>query len=117
MSERRPGPSTVAVHGAPIAPQPVDGAVVGPVHRSTTFSLDERGLADVEATGGAGTWYYGRLRNPTNARVAAAVAALEGAPAGEVFASGMAAIGTTLTALVPTPARCSRASGPRPAAA
>ena len=98
---RRPGPSTVAVHGAPAAPRPVDASVVGPVHRSTTFPLDERGLADVEATGGAGTWYYGRLRNPTNARVAAAVAALEGAPAGEIFASGMAAIGTTLTALVP----------------
>jgi cystathionine beta-lyase/cystathionine gamma-synthase len=98
---RRPGPSTVAVHGAPAAPRPVDASVVGPVHRSTTFPLDERGLADVEATGGAGTWYYGRLRNPTNARVAAVVAALEGAPAGEIFASGMAAIGTALTALVP----------------
>ena len=107
---RRPGPSTVAVHGAPVAPRPVDGTVVGPVHRSTTFPLDERALADVEATGGADTWYYGRLRNPTNARVAAAVAALEAAPAGEVFASGMAAIGTTLTALVPPGGRLVAAS-------
>ena len=98
---RPPGPSTLAVHG-PRAPQrPVPATVVGPVHRGTTYPLDAAGLDDVEATGGEGTWYYGRLRNPTNARVAAAIAALERAPAGEVFASGMAAIGTMLTALVP----------------
>lgn len=96
------GVSTLAVHGSDDAPvRPVSATVVGPVHRSTTYPLDDAGFDDVVRTGGQGTWYYGRLANPTTARVAATIAALEGAPTGELFASGMAAIGTTLTALVP----------------
>ncbi|MDO8212626.1 PLP-dependent aspartate aminotransferase family protein [Conexibacter sp. CPCC 206217] len=81
-------------------PPPVRSTVVGPVHHGATFPLDDAALDDVAATGGRNTWYYSRLANPTVARVAGVVAALEGAPAAELFASGMAAIDTVLTALV-----------------
>jgi cystathionine gamma-lyase len=91
------GPSTRAVHGA----GPHGAGVAGAVERSATFRLDAAGLADVEATGGANTWYYSRLANPTVVRAAAAVAALEGAEDGLLFASGMAAIESALTTLVP----------------
>jgi len=91
------GPSTRAVHGA----QPTSPGVVGAVDRSTTFHLDPAGLADVEATGGRNTWYYSRLANPGVARAAATLAVLEGADAALLFASGMAAIDTALTVLVP----------------
>jgi cystathionine gamma-synthase len=91
------GISTRAVHGA----QRTTPGVVGAVDRSTTFHLDAAGLADVEATGGRNTWYYSRLANPGVARAAATVAALEAGEAALLFASGMAAIDTALTVLVP----------------
>ncbi|HEX7297606.1 MAG TPA: PLP-dependent transferase [Solirubrobacteraceae bacterium] len=91
------GPSTTAVHGA----GPRGPGLAGDVERSATFRLDAAGLADVEATGGVNTWYYSRLANPTVARAATAVAALEGAEDALLFASGMAAIESALTTLVP----------------
>jgi cystathionine beta-lyase/cystathionine gamma-synthase len=91
------GLSTRAVHGADAGRL----GVVGPVERSATFRLDETGLADVEATGGRGTWYYSRLANPTVTGAARVVAALEEAEAALLFASGMAALDAALTALVP----------------
>jgi cystathionine beta-lyase/cystathionine gamma-synthase len=92
------GPSTTAVHGA--GPGAAAPGVVGAIDRSATFRLDPSGLADVEATGGLNTWYYSRLANPTVARAAATLAALEGAEAALLFSSGMAAIDTAVTALV-----------------
>ena len=50
--------------------------------------------------GRVGGYVYGRVDNPTSDAFAAAVAALEGAEAGQPFASGMAAISTTLLALL-----------------
>jgi cystathionine beta-lyase/cystathionine gamma-synthase len=73
---------------------------VGTIDRSATFRLDAAGLADVEATGGRDTWYYSRLANPTVARAAATLAALEGAEAALLFSSGMAAIDTSVSTLV-----------------
>jgi cystathionine beta-lyase/cystathionine gamma-synthase len=90
------GPSTTAVHAADAGRR----GVVGPIERSATFRLDAAGLADVEATGGADTWYYSRLANPTVAGAARVVAALERAEAALLFASGMAAIATALSAIV-----------------
>jgi cystathionine beta-lyase/cystathionine gamma-synthase len=93
------GRSTTAVHGA--GPGATAPGVVGAIDRSATFRLDAAGLADVEATGGRSTWYYSRLANPTVARAAATVAALEGAEAALLFSSGMAAIDAAVSALVP----------------
>jgi cystathionine beta-lyase/cystathionine gamma-synthase len=92
------GPSTTAVHGAGLGP--AAPGVVGAIDRSATFRLDAAGLADVEATGGRDTWYYSRLANPTVARAAATLAALEGAEAALLFSSGMAAIDTSVSTLV-----------------
>ena len=62
-----------------------------PIIQSTTFkyaSSDEMGrLFDLEASG----YFYTRLQNPTNDRVAARLAALEGGVAGMLTSSGQAA--------------------------
>ena len=62
-----------------------------PIIQSTTFkyaSSDEMGkLFDLEASG----YFYTRLQNPTNDRVAARLAALEGGIAGMLTSSGQAA--------------------------
>jgi cystathionine beta-lyase/cystathionine gamma-synthase len=72
------------------------------VFQSSTFELDDAAYADIARTGGTETWWYTRLGNPTVDAVAAKVAALEGAESGLVFASGMAAItSTVMTVLEP----------------
>ena len=62
-----------------------------PISQSTTFKYttsDEMGrLFDLEASG----YFYTRLQNPTNDRVAARLAALEGGVAGMLTSSGQAA--------------------------
>jgi cystathionine beta-lyase/cystathionine gamma-synthase len=91
--------STRAVH-------PPDPVVPGerphglPVYRSSTFEFETmQDYSDV--LGGRKVGYvYSRIDNPTSDAFAAAVAALEGAEAGQPFASGMAAISTTLLTLL-----------------
>ncbi len=70
------------------------GAVTPPIHLSTTF----RHGPDAERIAG---YEYQREGNPTNDRLRAAVAALEGAAQAITFASGMAAITTLLETLRP----------------
>jgi cystathionine beta-lyase/cystathionine gamma-synthase len=72
-----------------------------PVFKSTTYELDGAAYEDIGRTGGTDTWWYTRLGNPTVDAVAARVAALEGAEAGQAFASGMAAITATVMTAVP----------------
>ncbi len=84
------GPTTAALHtGVPRTA----GAVVSPIHRSTVFELGEvKSYGDI---------VYPRLANtPTHASLHAALAALEGTAAALSFASGMAAISTTLLSLL-----------------
>lgn len=75
-----------------------------PVHRSTTYAFDTaQQYADVLAGDDAG-YCYARIDNPTADAFAAGVAAMEGLAVpydvvGQPFASGMAAISTTLMAL------------------
>jgi cystathionine beta-lyase/cystathionine gamma-synthase len=71
------------------------------VFLSSTFELDADAYEDILATGGEGTWWYTRLRNPTLDAVAARIAALEGGEDAVVFSSGMAAIATAILALTP----------------
>ncbi len=71
-----------------------------PIYQSATFqAADAETLADVIAFRRHG-FSYSRLGNPTVEAAAAAVGQLEGGEAAYGFASGMAAISTTLTALV-----------------
>lgn len=77
-------PDTLAVHaGAP--EDPADGTVVTPIHQASTF-LYPRGDDPLRYT------RYGN--NPTQVAAQAKVAALEGAEAALVLASGMAALAT-----------------------
>ncbi|PSK95592.1 cystathionine gamma-synthase [Murinocardiopsis flavida] len=89
----------------PLPSAPVGRPVRIPVHRSTTYAFaTSQEYADT--LGGATEGYsYARVDNPTADAFAHAVAALEGArvPGGtraQAFGSGMAAISTTLMALV-----------------
>ena len=95
------GEGTRAVHGPP-ARRVDQRPLVAPVHRSATFVLESAvEMAEVFAGRSPG-WTYSRTDNPTATAFADAVAALEdptGVAVGQPFASGMAAIATTLMSL------------------
>ncbi len=74
------------------APDEATGALVPPIHLSTTY---ER-AADGSYPGG---YRYARTGNPTRERLEKTLAALEGGAACATFASGMAAIAAVLHAL------------------
>jgi cystathionine gamma-synthase len=92
MSDRPLRPETVAAHSLR-ALDAETGAVVPPLHTSTTYARD----ADYALRGASSYLRYG---NPTVAHAENAIAALEGAHAARVFGSGMAAI-VTLFETVP----------------
>jgi cystathionine beta-lyase/cystathionine gamma-synthase len=100
-TDPRPGSSTAAVHGGRLPDRPWPAGLTTPVFQSTTYELDAAAYEDIARTGGTETWWYTRLGNPTVDAVAAKVAALEGAEAAQAFASGMAAITTTVMTVVP----------------
>lgn len=87
---------TRAVHAGG-EPDEATGAIAPPIHLSTTF---EHGPASEPLHG----FLYQREANPTQERVEAALAALDGGAAALAFASGMAAASTLLQAL-PTGSR------------
>ena len=89
-------PETIAVHSGNEA-DPATGAVAPPIHLATTF---RHGPAGERVAG----YEYQREGNPTNDRLRAALAALEGGEAALSFASGMAAM-TTLLECLPNGAR------------
>ncbi|RCV54026.1 trans-sulfuration enzyme family protein [Marinitenerispora sediminis] len=100
---QRPGENTRAAR-LPVPDAPVGRPVRLPVHRSTTYAF-ETSQEYAEVLDGIRPGYsYARIDNPTTEAFAHAVAALEGdrldhAVRGQAFASGMAAISTTLLAL------------------
>lgn len=86
------GTATIAAR-AGIGTDGQHGAVIAPIHLSTTFEFD--GLNR------KGRYDYTRSGNPTRDTLAATIAALEGGAAGLVTATGMAAITATLHLLRP----------------
>ncbi len=84
-------PQTLAVH-AGNEPDAATGAMAPPIHLATTF---RHGPDGARVAG----YEYQREGNPTNDRLCAAIAALEGAQRALTFASGMAAISTLLESL------------------
>lgn len=90
-SAAEPRPETLAVHVGN-EPDAATGAVAPPIHLATTFQHGPSG----ERVAG---YEYQREGNPTNDRLCTAIAALEGAHAALMFASGMAAICTLLESL------------------
>ena len=81
------GFSTTAIH-AGNEPDPTTGAVSVPIYQTSTYTA--------EGLGRNKGWEYARTQNPTRAALETNIAALEGAKFGFAFASGMAAIDTTL---------------------
>jgi cystathionine gamma-synthase len=88
----RRGFATRAIHAGQ-KPDPETGAVILPIHTSTTFEQDSVGEP-------RGPFDYARAGNPTRTAVETALASLEGGAFGRSFASGMAAIDTALRSLV-----------------
>jgi cystathionine gamma-synthase len=88
---RELGFETRAVHAGQ-EPDPATGAVVPPVHLTTTFRQ--------EAVGDNQGYEYSRSANPTRGSLERQVAGLEGAAFGYAFASGMAAEDAVLRAVL-----------------
>src|SRR5207253_4613136 len=84
---------TLAVHAGHEI-DPATGAVVAPIHLSTTF---ERDIAGTYSRG----FMYTRNDNPNRKALEEGVSALEGGAAAAAFGSGMAAAMGLLAALVP----------------
>jgi cystathionine gamma-synthase len=93
------GPSTQAVHGGEPRIKGAN-AITTPIVQTATFTFaDSAELAD-HFEGRIHREEYGRYGNPTQRVAEAKLAALEGAEDGLLFASGMAAITTTLFAML-----------------
>jgi cystathionine beta-lyase/cystathionine gamma-synthase len=83
---------TLAIHaGQP--PDPATGAVMTPIYQTSTYVQD--------AVGAHKGYEYARTGNPTRTALERCLAALENAPHGLCFASGMAAIDTLLRLIKP----------------
>jgi cystathionine gamma-synthase/O-acetylhomoserine (thiol)-lyase len=101
-SARRSGEgfSTRAIRVASRPPAVDQTPTSVPIYQTATFAAgDAEELGDV-LTGRRPGYAYSRIDNPTTAALGEAVAELEGAAAGHVFASGMAAIHGALASLL-----------------
>jgi len=86
------GFTTKAVHVGQ-DPDPATGAVIPPIHLTSTYVQEEFGKP--------GPYVYSRSGNPTRRNLEAALAAMENAPHAIAFASGTAAIDACLRFLGP----------------
>ncbi|GAB3782431.1 cystathionine gamma-synthase [Spirosoma horti] len=75
-------------------PDPITGAVVSPIHLSTTFARNEANELPEN-------YIYARPNNPTRESLEMAIATLEGGAVGMAFGSGQAAAMTLFQALRP----------------
>jgi cystathionine gamma-synthase len=87
------GFSTRAIHAGQ-EPDPTTGAVITPLHLSSTFAQD--GVGGLRAGG----YEYARSANPTRTALQECLAALEGARHAHAFGSGMGATDTLLRVLL-----------------
>lgn len=83
---------TLAIHAGQ-APDPTTGAVMTPIYQTSTYV--QNGVGKHKG------YEYARTGNPTRTALETCLAALEGAPHGLCFASGMAAIDTLLRLIKP----------------
>jgi cystathionine gamma-synthase len=98
------GSSTQAVHAGEARPKPY-GALATPILQTSTYTFRDTAeivaFMQAKAAGdGPVRDEYGRYSNPTQAVAEAKLAALEGAEGALLFASGMAAITTTMATLL-----------------
>jgi methionine-gamma-lyase len=102
MSKDTPlGLRTLAVHAGQI-PDPSTGAVATPISTASAYSYGDFDNGERRFSGESPGFVYSRFANPTVAVFEAKMAALEGGESAVGFASGMAAICSTLMALLST---------------
>ena len=86
--------STIAVHGGEERQFPI-GAVALPVYQTSTFVFESTAKEKRFQEGDPNLYLYTRYGNPTTKAAEDKIAQLQGAEAGLVFCSGMAAISAT----------------------
>lgn len=91
--------STLSVHGGERWPKP-DDAITTPIAATATYAFKDTAELVSFMEGNLDREEYGRYGNPTVRALEAKCAALEGTDAALAFASGMAAVTTTILALV-----------------
>ena len=94
------GLQTTAIHAGEAARHGVNAPVDTPIVRSSTFTFPNTAEMKRWAEGKSKAYIYTRYGNPTLAVAEAKIAALEGAEAAVVTASGMAAISSALLAVL-----------------
>jgi cystathionine gamma-synthase len=93
------GAATTAIHGGEKRPR-AGNSITTPIYQTATYVFrDTAELVDY-MSGNTEREEYGRYGNPTQRIAEQKCAAIEGAEAGLAFASGMAAITTTLLAIL-----------------
>jgi cystathionine beta-lyase/cystathionine gamma-synthase len=102
MASPEPRDRTASVHG-PDAPR--RGSLTTPIHQTSTFVLENAAEVDDVYEGRREGDVYSRYSNPTTRSVERRLAMLERTEEARVYASGMAAISTTLLALAPAGGR------------
>ncbi len=93
------GRTTQAIHAGQY-PDPTTGAVSPPIYQSSTFAFRDCDHGAGLFAGSGDGFIYTRMGNPTVARLEEAVATLEGGVQGFATGSGMAALCTSLFALL-----------------
>lgn len=97
---RRPsGPSTTAVHAGEPRPKP-GHALATPIMQTATYTFADTQEIKEHFEGRIDRVEYGRYGNPTQRVAEVKLAALEGAEDALLFSSGMAAVTTTLFAML-----------------
>src|SRR5216683_1588323 len=96
------GPQTKAIHGGEPNRRGVNGPIVTEIIRSSTFTFSSTEEMKLWAEGKNQAYIYTRYGNPTLSVAEKKIAALEGAEAAVVTASGMAAISSSLLAALKT---------------
>ncbi|MGB2670450.1 MAG: aminotransferase class I/II-fold pyridoxal phosphate-dependent enzyme [Candidatus Acidiferrum sp.] len=93
---RKLGPQTTAIHGGEPPRHGVGGPVGTPICRTSSFTFSSTAEMKLWAEGKSKAFIYTRYGNPTLSVAEEKIAALEGAEAAVVMASGMAAISSAL---------------------
>ena len=91
--------STQTIHAGQHA-DPATGAVTPPIHQTSTFAFENCRAGAGRFAGEEDGYIYTRMGNPTIARLEEAVSTLEGGVGGLATGSGMAALCTSLLALM-----------------
>jgi methionine-gamma-lyase len=94
----KPGPQTQAIHGGEPPRHGVNGPIVSEIVRTSSFTFSSSEEMKLWAEGKNKAYIYTRYGNPTLSVAEKKIAALEGAEAAVVAASGMVAVSSSLLA-------------------